>query len=124
MTPDLKALAQTEQDIGVASASPPQPGTTGGAKPLVASHPGSEVPFWYVDEIDDVDDGVRYGNVATCWGNRGSAEQTAYLFAAAPELLEVAKALVGFADSGAHFAYPLGSLQMLRAAIAKAEGRS
>ena len=48
--------------------------------------------------------------------------EEALLVSAAPELLAVCRRMVEFAASGAGFAYPLGSLQELQMAVAKATG--
>lgn len=50
------------------------------------------------------------------------AKANARLFVAAPALLAVAQRLLDFAAAGNAFSYPLGSLQEIEQAIAKATG--
>lgn len=48
--------------------------------------------------------------------------EQALILAASLDLLKVARVMLDHARSGEHFSYPLGSLQMLEEAVAKAEG--
>ena len=47
----------------------------------------------------------------------------AHILAASLDLLAVAKVMLDFTQPGNNFSYPLGSIQMLQEAVAKAEGR-
>jgi len=51
-------------------------------------------------------------------------EANARLIAAAPDGLELAQEFLAFAESGAGFCYPLGSLQKLRAFVSRARGEA
>jgi hypothetical protein len=125
------------EESGVASGltARPQTGTTGAAtlSGWVATKP-TDAGFCYVDSVGELDDGVRYGNIATVWSNEGDALSTARLFAAAPQMLAALKALskavahgdvagLLLAEEPAHWSNIGDAMRLSRTAIAKAEGR-
>lgn len=80
---------------------------------------------WHVSKHQNGREALIYGHddfevARACYPNR---DANARLIAAAPEMYEACKALIAYCDTNPPMGDSLWSVQQIRAAIAKAEGR-